>query len=289
MNKKVIFGFLGVILILFGGTLLAARLGFSHLFTMIKEPGFLFFATGSTIFFLTYFLHGVRKWGWLFPALFTAALAVIIGMETVGMEGDVAPGLLFTAWGLPFIVGAFMSRKRRLLIPGISLILFAAFLMIASSDLGEWAWVFFFGMLALAFLNAYFLMNLRWWLLLLAGGSASLGVDVALETLFPYSEYSSMPGIHLQMSPYTWAFILGLAVTCGILWLMRKSQPTGWAIYPAVGLFVLSGLDFVLGPQFQAIGLAITFFLLGIVIIISQIHNLISRQHRSQSQPGVIK
>jgi FtsH-binding integral membrane protein len=47
--------------------------------------------------------------------------------------------------------------------------------------------------------------------------------------------------------------LLGLAATFGVLWLRRKNQPTDWAKYPAVGLFVLSILAFILGDAWNAL------------------------------------
>ncbi len=44
---------------------------------------------------------------------------------------------------------------------------------------------------------------------------------------------------------------LGLAVTFGVPWLLRKTQPTDWAKYPATGLAVLAVQFLILGSRFQ--------------------------------------
>ena len=272
MKNKIINIYLGVIFILVSGLLLAERIGFVDLHPVTENAGFLIFATGSVIFFLAYFLHGIRKWGWLFPALFCTALTVMIGVEQSGMEETNTAALLFTGWALPFFAGYIVSRKRWLLVLGIFLILFAAFLLFSAMKNGDWAGVAFFGMLVLSLLAAYFLLNRPWWLLLPVGGCASIGMVVMLETIIPHAAFPPLPVTHLRMGYYTWALILGLAITFWTLWLLRKTQPTWWAIYPAVGLLVLSGLAFLLGARFQIIGLAATLFLIGATLLLSQIH-----------------
>ncbi len=71
----------GIVLIALGGLFLADTLGYLDLEVLAHHDWTIVFAAGSAVFFLSYFLAGVRKWGWLFPALIFAALALVIGED----------------------------------------------------------------------------------------------------------------------------------------------------------------------------------------------------------------
>jgi peptidoglycan/LPS O-acetylase OafA/YrhL len=60
--------------------------------------------------------------------------------------------------------------------------------------------------------------------------------------------------------------LLGFALTFFLLWLRRKVHPTGWAIYPAVGLALLAVLTFILGEKVED-SWPIVLLVLGILII----------------------
>ena len=53
----------------------------------------------------------------------------------------------------------------------------------------------------------------------------------------------------------------------GVLWLMRKTHPTGWAIYPAAGWLALAVLSFIEGPRFADFWLATMFLVTGTVLL----------------------
>jgi len=73
-----------------------------------------------------------------------------------------------------------------------------------------------------------------------------------LEGLIPHEEYPTLPNT-LSWDVYIWVLFLGLAATFGVLWLLRKNQPTGWAKYPAASLLALAVLAFILGSHFQEV------------------------------------
>ena len=62
----------------------------------------------------------------------------------------------------------------------------------------------------------------------------------------------------------TGLLFLGLATTFGILWLLRKTQPTGWAKYPAVGFLAMAVLFIVEGARFSEYWLATTLLVFGV-------------------------
>ncbi len=259
----------GLILLLAGGLLLADGAGAFGPGHFIKGGGMILFGVAAAGFTGIYFLHGLRKWGWLFPALFCVSLFLAIGMDQAEVAGPFPAVPLFVGLALPFFAGFGVTRKRGLLLPGILLALFAAFLPISALDGGEWSGVALFGMLVAACLATYFLLTHPWWLLLLAGGSASLGLVVTLATLVPRDDYPLLPGSHFQLGFYTWVLFLGLALTFVILWLLRKVHPTAWAIIPAIGLLVLTVLFWLLGGRFQEGWLAAALLVTGVMILLS--------------------
>jgi hypothetical protein len=60
---------------------------------------------------------------------------------------------------------------------------------------------------------------------------------------------------------------LGMAITFGLLWHLRLSQPTGWAKYPAIGLFVTSLSAFLMGRSFEAYLPAVVLLVTGTVLV----------------------
>ena len=54
----------------------------------------------------------------------------------------------------------------------------------------------------------------------------------------------------LSWDVYIWVLFLGLAATFGVLWLLRKTQPTEWAKYPAAGLLAIAALSIIEGAHF---------------------------------------
>jgi peptidoglycan/LPS O-acetylase OafA/YrhL len=70
--------FWGIALILLSAALLADRLGYID-FAKISDNAWVFITGGAAILFLlSYFLNGVKRWGWLFPAFGFAALSLTV-------------------------------------------------------------------------------------------------------------------------------------------------------------------------------------------------------------------
>jgi hypothetical protein len=363
MKGKIINIFWGIVLILVSGVLLAQALGYIDFETLTKQVWVLAFAVASAAFFLSYFLNGVRKWGWLFPAFICAALALTIWMATSDMVGSFLGvpilasvalpfyvgfavdrkrwGLLIPAFimtvlaivtliadsargeciaalvqfsiGLPFLVVYLVNREKRwALIPGFIMCVLALITLLSSFAAGEWigalvlyaiglpflviyltdrskrwalipaailgivgtipllaaltsgdltgaAVMFLF---ALPFFVIYFWSKNNWWALIPAGIFASIGLVVVLSLLFPNQE-DAFSGI------FSGALLLGFAVTFGILWLRRKTQPTDWAKYPAAGLLAAAVLAAILGKRFQDFWPATIMLVIGVVLLLT--------------------
>jgi hypothetical protein len=106
MKGKIINIFWGIVLILISGLLLAQTLGYIEFELFSTQAWILVFGVASAAFFLSYFLNGVRKWGWLFPAFIFAALALTIWMATNDMDGSFLGMPILASIALPFYVGS---------------------------------------------------------------------------------------------------------------------------------------------------------------------------------------
>jgi hypothetical protein len=230
--------------------------------TLSTQENAIAFAVGSAVFFLIYFLSGIRKWGWLFPALGCAAFALMNGMSS---NYPPVPHLFFVllmaSLALPFYVGFALDRKRRgLLIPALLGTYATIFILIADSNLEEGSSIMF--LFALPFFVLYFWSKKNWWAFIPAGVFASIGVVVVLETLVPHEEYPSLPNT-LSFDALSWVLLLGLSATFGVLWLRRKTQPTAWAAYPAAGFLAAAVLFLILGEHFQEVWFPIILLVTG--------------------------
>ena len=210
---------------LFVGSILAFIMG-NGWSTLTTQEKAIAFAVASAVFFLGYILSGIRKWGWLFPALGCAAFAMMNWINDMYV-----PYLLFVllmaSLALPFYVGFALDRKRwGLLIPALITTYVTVFILIADTVQDAWADSIILFLFALPFFVLYFWSKKNWWALIPAGFFASVGLAAALDILVPHEEYPAPP-FTLSFDVYIWVVFLGLAATFGVLWLRRKTQPTG--------------------------------------------------------------
>ena len=193
------------------------------------------FAAGSAVFFLIYCLHGVRKWGWLFPAFVCAGMVMMFWVESKGMDESITGVPLFASMALPCLAAFAADRKQRwLLIPATCLSAFTIFIAIPDSVQNAWSGSIFFLLLALAFIVTYFLTKRSWWTLIPAGTSASFGLVAMAENLIPHTDHPSLPNT-LEFGVFTWVLFLGLAATFGTVWLHKKSEFYGLGKIPGRG------------------------------------------------------
>ncbi len=122
------------------------------------------FAGASLLFFLSYFLNGVKNWGWLFPAFIFAGLALTIWLATNDFEGSYLGAPILAAIAIPFYVGFAVERKSwGLLIPAFVLTVLSLITIIADTAPGEWIGAIVLLSVGLPFLVAYLLdRNKRW-------------------------------------------------------------------------------------------------------------------------------
>ncbi len=179
-------------------------------------------------------------------------------------------GPIFMAFfALCFFALAFWSKKKWwAIIPGG---LFTSGGLAAALDIimpgNRVAGPAFLFLMAATFFLVVIFSKQEWWAIIPGGIFFSIGCVAVLESFFPHKEYYARLTIP-AMGVYIWVLILGLAATFGALWLMRKTQPTHWAKYPAVGLLAIAILAFLLGSHFQeawlasmVLGMAVMFLL----------------------------
>lgn len=112
MRAKIIKIFWGIILVSLIGLTLACRLGYVTFDNFAGPISLFIFGSLSAAFFVCYFVSGVRNWGWLFPALFSASLALNAArvFEHYGSPIVAFPFLLSIA--IPFYIGYTLNRNQ---------------------------------------------------------------------------------------------------------------------------------------------------------------------------------
>ena len=228
------------------------------------------FAIASGVFFLCYLVIGLRKWGWLFPALFCAAMALTLWMSINNMEDTPWIGLpILASIALPFYVGYALEPKNRwLLIPAFILTMVMIISLATDSDYEGVVVMFTF---SLPFFAAYFWSKKNWWAFIPAGIFASIGLVSLIEIVVPHADYISPP-FTMEWGVYTWVLFLGFAATFGVTWLRHKTESTGWTKYPALGFLALAILFIVLGERFQEYWLASVMFVIGGLFLMAIFH-----------------
>jgi hypothetical protein len=260
MKAKIIYIFWGIVFFLAGVGLLAGFIDLKHLSQQVKLVSLTIAAAG---FILTYFLDGIKKWGWLFPALFCAAMALTMWMSTNNMEDSPLTAIsILASFALPFYVGFACEPKRRgLLVPPLILTLVMILIMSSESDY-DYEGTVVMSLFALSFFVAYFWSKKNWWAFIPGGVFATIGLVALLEGLAPHKEYAILPNT-MHWGVYNWVLFLGFAATFGAPWLRRKTQPTDWTKYPALGFLSIATVSFILGERFQEYWLATMMLVIG--------------------------
>jgi Na+-transporting methylmalonyl-CoA/oxaloacetate decarboxylase beta subunit len=155
-------------------------------------------------------------------------------------------------------------------------------MLIPDSDLSGQAMMFLF---ALSFIIFAIRSKKNWWAIIPGGIFASIGLVVMLEIVNPQQEFPILQS-KLHWGVYSWVMFLGFAATFAITWLLRKSQPTAWTKYPAVGLLVIALMALTLGSRFQEIWMVSVLVAIGAMFVLG----LLSRVHvPSRQQPPHLK
>jgi len=306
MKTRFIYIFWAVVLIAAGVVFLLRELGWIDFNYVSNLVWMLLFGAFGVFFVLTFLAQGMQAWGWLFPGTIFLGIALIIGLEgtPLGRTLSGAPVLagvaipfivayaadtknrlwaLIPAWGLsvltlvvliepyvngnligalvlysialPFLVVFLRDRTRR-----VALIPFAVLAVVGTIPLLE---LFIAGqafdylvlaLFAIPFYVVFFFNKKNWWALLPAGVFTSIVLALLLETL--------------TGAPFQAGILLaGFALTFGVLWLLRSQQPTDWAKFPAIGLFITAVIIFFTENSADIVG-PLVLILAGVAVLV---------------------
>ncbi len=228
MQKKNSSIFWGILFLLAGAALLADRLGWVDFSLFSTNTWVYIFAGASLLFFIAYFVSGIRNWGWLFPALIMAAIALTIWMSDREMFGSVMGMPILLSVAIPFFVGFLFDRKSwGLLIPGWVLTVLAFISFTAEMVNGNLIGAVFLYAVAAPFLVVFLLNRSRWWALIPAWALFILGSITLLSD-------------HVDGNLIGSLFLYGVALPFLVVYLANRANR--WALIPAVAIGVVGTL-----------------------------------------------
>jgi hypothetical protein len=225
MKRNIASIFWGLLLILAGGALLADQMGWIN-FSLISTNTWVYiFAILSLVFFLSYFLNGIRNWGWLFPALIFAALSLTIWMTDRGLTGSYVGTPILLSIAIPFYVGFAFDRKAwGLLIPAWVLTVLALITLTAELVNGTLIGALFLYAVAVPFLVVFLLDRSRWWALIPAWVLFILGTITLLSE-------------HVDGNLIGALFLYSVALPFLVVYLTDRTRR--WALIPAAATAVI--------------------------------------------------
>jgi hypothetical protein len=222
----------------------------------------LLFGVASLLFFASYLISGVTRWGWLFPATITGGVAAVIWLSERGFNDVYLGSLMVACVSLPFWVAFLVNRKENwwALIPGWITAAVAAIILLSETISGELMAAFILFSVALPFFVVFAVNREHWWALIPGGIIASVGLMLVL--LAPNRTTSLGDEIFVAV------MFACMAVTFIVVWMQRGKASTAWAIYPAIGFAGLALLVLLAGVEVNYLWPAVL-ILLGVWLLIS--------------------
>jgi hypothetical protein len=168
MKTKTINMIWGIILIIAGGLFLAQNMGWIG---EIPDQLWKFIFAGlSLLFFASYFINGIKEWGWLFPAFIFAALSITIALGEAGKAGEEVGALILGSIAAPFLIAYLLDRSLWwALIPAWVMFAISLVILFANRVPGEVTAALIMTAIALPFFVVYLTDRSRWWALIPAG------------------------------------------------------------------------------------------------------------------------
>src|SRR5512136_2226459 len=221
--------------------------------------GAVFLFAVAAPFLVVYLLNHSRLW-----ALIPAWVLFILGMITLLSEyvnGNLIGALFLFAVALPFLLVYLTKRSRTwALIPAAATALVGTIALLSSVVSGDWPGAAFMLLFSAAFFFIFFRRREYWWALIPAGVFATIGLVILLEMVLPHNQ-------PISNSILNGVLLLALGLTFGILWLLRSTNPTAWAVYPAIGLFIAALVGFFSGGNSNLVW-ATALLAAGIVLVL---------------------
>lgn len=232
MKSRWIIIFWSVMMIAAGVIFMLREAGMIDFNLISTSVWMIIFAVLSTFFFLTYFLKGVRNWGWLFPAIILGALALIMALEGTIPGETLSGAIILFAIAIPFLV-IFASEPKKhwwALIPAWVMAALAGVVLFEDQFSGNMIGTFVLYSIALPFLVIFLLDHDKRWALIPFGALAVIGLIPLLE--------ETVSGDTLGMMVM---FLFAIPFFVVYFW----SKANWWAIIPA-GVFTSIGLTVLL-------------------------------------------
>jgi hypothetical protein len=219
-----------VILILVGGLFLAQNLGYME--ELPFNTWVIIFSVLSLLFFATYFVNGVREFGWLFPAFIFAGVAVTLGLINAGVESGAVGAPVLIGVAAPFVVVYFLNRRENwwALIPAWVLTMVALFVLISDRIPGELIGAFIMLAIGLPFLVVYLVNREHWWALIPAGVMLAIAAIILISS---------------QASGQFVAPLIMFAIALPFFVVYLRSGDNWWALIPA-GVMASIGVTLLL-------------------------------------------
>lgn len=216
----------GIVLILAGGLFLLQNMGWFgeisiSIWTMIF--GFL-----SLLFLVTYFVSGVKEWGWLFPAFIFAGVATTLFLVTAGVDDPYIGAPVLIGVGLPFLAAYLTNRRENwwALIPMWVMVVLTVIVFLADRVAGEIIGSLFLWAIGLPFLVVYLSNRSRKWALI----PAFVLLVIGLIPLMVLQFNENLVGAF---------FLFAISVPFWVILLYRTEN--WWALIPA-GIMTTLGL-----------------------------------------------
>ncbi len=232
MRKNIVSMFWGFVLIIAGVVFLAYN--FNYLSFVSTPMWAAIFGGLSILFFISYFLNGVRQWGWLFPALIFAALAVLMFMIDRADPSPFWGTLILAAIGIPFLVAFLLDVRTNwwALIPAWVLGVLSVIVFLSDQIMGEVIGAIVLFSIGLPFLVVFVANRKNWWALIPGIILLFLGFVPLLSTIV--------------VGEWIGALVLGgIGLPFLVVYLVNRSQ--WWAVIPAGVLLSLALTLLVLG------------------------------------------
>jgi hypothetical protein len=112
MKTKFISYVWGITLVSLVVLTLACLQGYVAFDQLLGWKSFTIFTCLSALSFISYFFSGLRKWAWLFPALFFAALALNAAGIFNAYGTPIVAFPILISFAIPFYVGYIVDRKQ---------------------------------------------------------------------------------------------------------------------------------------------------------------------------------